>query len=113
MDQTPTVSLHHNQMFDACRPDGVMVRDIAIDAGDFGFDFRVGQIAQHCQRLATFINVTQTLCRVDGSVTCYYLRHNTTSISDEGLKTGLGLKTDLKTIFLRSWSWSWPRRSWF
>ena len=30
--------------------------------------------------------------------------------SDEGLKTGLDLKTGLKTIFLRSWSW--PRRSW-
>jgi len=31
-------------------------------------------------------------------------------ISDVVLKTGLGLKTDLKTIFLRSWSW--PKRSW-
>ena len=33
-------------------------------------------------------------------------KHLCIANSDEGLKTGLGLKT----IFLRSWSW--PRRSW-
>jgi len=31
------------------------------------------------------------------------------SFSDVVLKTGLGLKTGFKTIFLRSWSW--PKRS--
>ena len=34
------------------------------------------------------------------------LDYISTTLSDEGLKTGLGLKT----IFIRSWSW--PRRSW-
>ena len=35
------------------RPVGLVVKDIAVDAGGLGLDTRAGQIERYCQRLVT------------------------------------------------------------